>query len=178
MLAHESIWSGTFDRSTSLQKLQSNALKRTFLSSHNSQNTPKATSLFLVQEPLSISSSRNLLESFHTHHPFGCCVSPVDVLSAEQECWLQVPHENTGPCGALLPHKNQRKNQWNNSRRNDHSHNRNSDFLKSTEFISVDLSVDLSVDFSREIFFIVKQYNQRNNQRNNRRRNWRRNQRN
>jgi len=36
MLAHESIWSGTFDRSTSLQKLQSNALERTFLSSHNS----------------------------------------------------------------------------------------------------------------------------------------------
>jgi len=64
MLAHESIWSGTSDRSTSLQKLQSNALERTFLSSCNPKTHAEATSLSSVWEPLSVSSSRNLSESF------------------------------------------------------------------------------------------------------------------
>jgi len=34
-VAHESIWIGTFGRSTSLPKLQSETLKKIFLSSHN-----------------------------------------------------------------------------------------------------------------------------------------------
>jgi len=40
-VAHESIWSGTFGRSTSLLKWQSNALERMFLSSHNPKTDAK-----------------------------------------------------------------------------------------------------------------------------------------
>jgi len=46
-VAHESIWSGTFNRSTSLQKLQSDRLERMLLSSIPKTHS-KVTSLSLV----------------------------------------------------------------------------------------------------------------------------------